>query len=1067
MLPSVVSPALESIASRLASLEATVHESLTSTSWSSGHRAHLDGGATSAEVLSDFPVAPYQPVAGGGSSVSNRDVSVQTTPPPVMLGGGMKRGRYSTDNGEQAAGCPACRRPVLGAHVYCQSCKLPFHSGCIADNYCRGCAGHAPRRPAPPRLTDSDEGPRNARRLENPASVLAPPATVVPVVHQRESVSRTISSIDVSSAPVVVAPPEPVHAGRATNPAVPRGRKSGRRSDSDAASSQVLASPGRTSGRRSGGTHEVPATPAPPVPAEKVVGRKTSRAGDKGWTDGTRTSYRGRRSGNSSPDHGGKAAQTSRKTARKPQRTSGSDAPPRNQQRTVDPPLRRKRDRRHTSETNTDAPPRAAPRNERPQRVRTALHPCASCETNVVDTARTCLECKKFVCRGCYQTTHRCKRCHEAYGQRNGHGCTTCGARGRKLTNGACEECWAKLAPPEMPVVPDELQEQLVTTDAQPNQDASTGEEVPVVVEFPEAAAVEVEVPVVVERAEPLIIPADEHDTYVNWVPGADMTSTQLASAMTDGLHFSSHRKTDVVAIDPVYCQGRDAFLRALGAVAPNGFTGVCFVPLHMPRPDHFVTVFWMGGARPSKLSVSDSMNPPHSGLAEAVGTLVSYFDHPPTIEWLHTGLRIADTGHGSTCGYCCLNDFLHLLHRLPLSRRIAVPIEALHDRISFRAALLRFPPEGEKPIRVSRRPASRRFRSDPDAIDDADTEAGGPAAGFRQSSFRLRRAPMTQEVLHQFSSPQVQDLLRMQNFHLPTERAVLYGLSLAQRKRQVYLLHDVLDLMLTPQFSPHRHLDYELSMVTALRMIAETRRWSATTILSSAATLQGCLARIDQYCKDVQRTDWKLTAANSTWKDAMHYWQKEAYKHIPVVTEVTLAEVRAMMPHLSPSAQVLLMVTWLHAARAGNACTLRKEHLALTPDPHGHQWSITWTAAKTCGRVGPYTTHSALPSEWLPTYRAYVDPLRPSDDLFPPMIRDATMTELGNSLRVYHKTADVRCVRRGALCAMAQKEVDIDTLLVFSGHSTVAMLLRYLRRGKAVSARAKKGASAARSALF
>jgi hypothetical protein len=48
----------------------------------------------------------------------------------------------------------------------------------------------------------------------------------------------------------------------------------------------------------------------------------------------------------------------------------------------------------------------------------------------------------------------------------------------------------------------------------------------------------------------------------------------------------------------------------------------------------------------------------------------------------------------------------------------------------------------------------------------------------------------------------------------------------------------------------------------------------------------------------------------------------------------------------------------------------------------------------------------------------------------------------------------------------MAQQGVDLETLLTYSGHRTVDMLLRYLQRGKVVQQRIQKGASAALKSL-
>jgi uncharacterized small protein (DUF1192 family) len=46
----------------------------------------------------------------------------------------------------------------------------------------------------------------------------------------------------------------------------------------------------------------------------------------------------------------------------------------------------------------------------------------------------------------------------------------------------------------------------------------------------------------------------------------------------------------------------------------------------------------------------------------------------------------------------------------------------------------------------------------------------------------------------------------------------------------------------------------------------------------------------------------------------------------------------------------------------------------------------------------------------------------------------------------------------------MAQHGTDLEVLLVFSGHKSVDMLLRYLGRGKAAGKRRKQGRKAAKA---
>jgi len=199
-----------------------------------------------------------------------------------------------------------------------------------------------------------------------------------------------------------------------------------------------------------------------------------------------------------------------------------------------------------------------------------------------------------------------------------------------------------------------------------------------------------------------------------------------------------------------------------------------------------------------------------------------------------------------------------------------------------------------------------------------------------------------------------------------------------------------------------------------------------------------------------------------------MSFWQREAFAHLPKVTEVNLTQVIQIYNQLDdPPARVLLLVSWLHAARSGNVLRLTPANIEIGHDSEGPNWTIVWTKAKTCGKVGAYTTFSALTPEWLAILQEFMKAKAPSDPLFSQQEGSTAMDALRQALKMVSGKADVRALRRGSLCAMAEKGVPLDMLLVFSGHTTVHMLLRYLKRGKAVADRMTKGCAAARAALL
>jgi Phage integrase family len=207
-----------------------------------------------------------------------------------------------------------------------------------------------------------------------------------------------------------------------------------------------------------------------------------------------------------------------------------------------------------------------------------------------------------------------------------------------------------------------------------------------------------------------------------------------------------------------------------------------------------------------------------------------------------------------------------------------------------------------------------------------------------------------------------------------------------------------------------------------------------------------------------------------SEWRDAMTGWTKRSVGYVPKVTEVTLDQMKTLLSSSCKKVtKVLGLVAWLHAARVGNVLDLRVQDLELLPAPEGQptRWLITWNHAKTTAQVGPYTTHSALSPEWERLLRDWLRDRRPQDLLIPHSHGQLAIDELRRLLRTNDAKHDLRSLRRGSLCAMARKGISMETLLVFSGHRTVDMLLRYIRRGRASLERTEKGAKAAAVSLL
>ncbi len=159
----------------------------------------------------------------------------------------------------------------------------------------------------------------------------------------------------------------------------------------------------------------------------------------------------------------------------------------------------------------------------------------------------------------------------------------------------------------------------------------------------------------------------------------------------------------------------------------------------------------------------------------------------------------------------------------------------------------------------------------------------------------------------------------------------------------------------------------------------------------------------------------------------------------------------------INTSAAILL--AWQTAARVGCVAQLRRNDVIL--HEADNSLSVTFLRGKgALMRQQAYTVHTPpIPSVWVQLLKSFLDGATGS--LFP------TPTDWGAKVRVALRAVDAsleqRSLRRGALQALALAPGMTDAvLLLFSGHSSVLTLRRYLNWGvKAAHTRTEMMATA------
>jgi integrase len=148
----------------------------------------------------------------------------------------------------------------------------------------------------------------------------------------------------------------------------------------------------------------------------------------------------------------------------------------------------------------------------------------------------------------------------------------------------------------------------------------------------------------------------------------------------------------------------------------------------------------------------------------------------------------------------------------------------------------------------------------------------------------------------------------------------------------------------------------------------------------------------------------------------------------------------------ISEQIRIVVLLSWLVAARCGDTLQLQRRDVEVDPDTG--RMMITWRRGKTIAKRGPYTVTSRIPAQHRQMVLSFLSAhTTPTTALFP----QTKGKDIKIALRA--ATGDValeqRSIRRGSLQLMSAMGLTTAQLLQFSGHTTAAMLMRYLGHGK------------------
>ena len=237
------------------------------------------------------------------------------------------------------------------------------------------------------------------------------------------------------------------------------------------------------------------------------------------------------------------------------------------------------------------------------------------------------------------------------------------------------------------------------------------------------------------------------------------------------------------------------------------------------------------------------------------------------------------------------------------------------------------------------------------------------------------------------------------------------------------------------------------LPFVRALLEIVDTRRrhrrWKWTSTLRAMAEVAGALRNLP-----VSQGIGSVTLSDSAeWLAAIRGVAGQAKSERPRVPKAATAAqiLAAIRAETRRPVRLLLALTWLCCGRTGDCRLLSAYDLAL----NGDTLTVTFRHGKTISRRGAFSLHTVFPAGWLGELG-----ISPGDVSWASQLHLASVNDVLAALRRIAPDLENRSIRRGALQSLAQADTSEDLLLLFSGHTSVTTLRRYLAWGAIGSAK-------------
>ena len=314
--------------------------------------------------------------------------------------------------------------------------------------------------------------------------------------------------------------------------------------------------------------------------------------------------------------------------------------------------------------------------------------------------------------------------------------------------------------------------------------------------------------------------------------------------------------------------------------------------------------------------------------------------------------------------------------------------------------------------------------------LEDRVLELSAPQMGFRSGS--SAPPPLAAAITGE-------DLLKLLNEAPPPE---LPALALKGMVSSTHAEHRRILRRLSEEMPADcLRRDLPTALVMYLQRKRQQKNWKFSSLLKQLASLQGALTNLPLY---IHTSATIQLGGSPVWRQAIRAAGRAARTEFArqpkAITWQQVKEALAKESSLPIFAAVLL--SWVTCARTGCILQLTTADVLV----EGEILTITFRRGKgALSRRTQYTVHTMIPPEFLPRLNRWLQTRR--DWLFP---RELKSWQIKDCLRRVDPEFECRSLRRGAIQQLATTpNITDETILLFSGHSNVVTLRRYLNFGR------------------